>query len=136
MTRTIHTAIAPSSKKKWLNDGLLGFVRPDQPEGCSHQVAGIKSSENLLTMHVAPGGGQTENHLQENGYPTHIVDRVIKQTVDSPARTHGFPPDSQADPPKQVYFRLPWIGHQSTIFRKELTVPGQLIKDFLMSTPE
>ena len=72
--------------------------------------------------------------FQENGYPTHIVDRVIKQTIYSPARTHGLPTASQADPPKEVYIRLPWLGHQSTNFRKEITRP--MDKGFSMSTPE
>ena len=102
------------------------YTRWDSFAPTSQKIALIKSlasrarkicSPCMLPQEVV----KLKTIFQENGYPTHIVDRVIKQTIYSPARTHGLPTDSQADPPKEVYFRLPWIGHQSTNFRKEIT---------------
>ena len=62
-----------------------------------------------------------KNIFCDNGYPTHIVDRVIRQGLAK--AVNETPPalvDGETEVPKEIYIRLPWIGPHSTTFRREI----------------
>ena len=51
----------------------------------------------------------------ENGYPAHIVDRTIRQVLQTSSTVRGKKEEGQQCPS----LRLPWIGHESVKFRRE-----------------
>ena len=64
-----------------------------------------------------------KNIFCDNGYPTHIVDRVIRQGLAKAANeTPPAPVDGETEVPKEIYMyiRLSWIGPHSTTFRREI----------------
>ena len=56
----------------------------------------------------------------DNGYPTYIVDRIIKQlTCIKTALPQGDNDEIDTEI-KPVFLKLPWIGNSSTVFGIEI----------------
>lgn len=65
----------------------------------------------------------------DNGYPTHIIDRIIKQLTSSKVMLQQVSDDEM----KPVFIKLPWIGSSSTAFGIEIR--QAIVKGFRQAQP-
>ena len=95
----------------------MGRFCSDEPKD---KVVDFEIDQDLYAIQVGRRGCQIERGFRKNGYPSQLVERIIRRTIESKKNAPVLAPGLEEPKEHFVHIRLPWIGSRSTEFRRDI----------------